>query len=133
MATTPVVYQCIRLNANWDPVWNSTSCLSNIDAVAQVIKQTILLFQGEWWGNLSLGTPMFQSILGGSGSQASQKAINLALTERIRSVPYVIGAVSVTSSFNVNNRAFSFSATAETAFGTVSVTVGPGVNAATGG
>lgn len=38
--------------------------LDGIEAVGQKIKTSLLLFSGEWWEDLNLGIPMFQSILG---------------------------------------------------------------------
>lgn len=49
-------------------------------AVAQAIKTKILLFYGEWWENLGLGIPMFQSIIG----QTNRNTVNIAAQSLIR-------------------------------------------------
>lgn len=74
-------------------------------AVAQAIKTKILLFYGEWWENLGLGIPMFQSIIG----QANKNNVNIAaqslLRKRILEVEEVTSIVSLTAT--IENRNFS--------------------------
>jgi len=115
--------QYLRLDSNLDMIWDGNAALLDLDAVTQAIQTRILLFQGEWWENLNEGTPMFQSILGAPGSAKSQAAINLALIQRISGTPYVSSVENVSSSFDPMTRKFSFSATAQTAFGTAVVSV----------
>lgn len=65
------------------------------EAVAQAIKTKILLFYGEWWENLGLGIPMFQSIIG----QTNRNTVNIAaqslLRKRILEVDEVTSIVSL--------------------------------------
>ena len=74
-------------------------------AVAQAIKTKILLFYGEWWENLGLGIPMFQSIIG----QTNRNNVNIAaqslLRKRILEVEEVTSIVSLTAT--IENRNFS--------------------------
>jgi hypothetical protein len=107
------------LDPNNDVIWSST--LTDVDAVAQAIRTRINLFQGEWWADLQDGTPVWQSMLGASGSLRNQQAISLLLQQRILGTPFVNSVSNVQASFNSSTRAFSFYAVVQTQFGTVSV------------
>lgn len=118
--------QYLRLDSDYDPIFDPAASLIDLDAVAQAIQTRLLMFQSEWWENLNLGTPMFQSILGASGSQKSQAAMAASLTNVISGSPYVSGVQNINTSFNSVTRQFSYSAIAQTSFGAVPVTVTPG-------
>ena len=96
-----------------------TTALEDLDAVTQIIYTTILLFQGEWWEYLNSGTPLFQQILGVYG--ATPATVSAILQQRILSVPYVTGITGINCSFTAAIKAFSFSASVETQFGTVTI------------
>jgi len=59
--------------------------LINESAVAQAIKTNLLLLQGEWWEDTSNGLPLFQNILGQSGTPEHLTATDLLTKERILS------------------------------------------------
>ena len=65
------------------------------EAVAQAIKTKVLLFYGEWWEDLGMGIPMFQSIIG----QTNRNTVNIAaqslLRKRILEVKEVTSIVSL--------------------------------------
>ena len=65
-----------KLDQNGDPIWGNGqgSFVSDIDAVAQAIYTRLRLLFGEWWENLSIGTPLFQSMLGQSASDQALQA-----------------------------------------------------------
>lgn len=121
-----------KLDENGDPLWGNGqgSFLSDIDAVAQAIRTRLLLFAGEWWENLSLGTPVFQSMLGQSTSDQALQTVALLLKQRIAGAPFVTAVSQVEISRDAA-RAVSFSAFAYTQFGTLSVSyTPPGASAA---
>lgn len=74
-------------------------------AVAQAIKTKILLFYGEWWENLGLGIPMFQSIIGQTNKNTVNIAAQSLLRKRILEVEEVTSIVSLDAT--VENRVFS--------------------------
>lgn len=113
----------LRLDPNYDPIFDPAASLTDLGAVTQAIQTRLLLFQGEWWENLNEGTPLFQSILGGRASGKNLQAMQLALSQRIAGTPYVASVLNVNETFSDAKRRLSFSATAQTAFGTASVTV----------
>jgi hypothetical protein len=123
----------LQLDAEYDPIWDPRAALSDLAAVEQAIKTTILLFQGEWWESLNVGTPMFQTILGKRTTPNGLQIMSQALSARIISVPYVSAVQNVVVNFNPTTRHFSFSATAQTAFGIANVSFAPGESAGTNG
>ena len=114
------------LDSNHDPLYGNGqgNFINDIDAVAQIIQTSLLLFQGEWWKDLNEGLPLFQSILGSNSGKKSD-AISLLIQNVILSVPYVTGVQNISTSYNTA-RAFSFSCEALTQFGIVTVTFQPG-------
>jgi hypothetical protein len=109
-----------------DPVTNDplqgnsqNNFVSDLEAVIQIIRTRLLLFQGEWFLDLFDGLPMFQSILGASGSQRNIQIVINIISQRISGTPFVTGINSITATYK--NRNFTFSARVETAFGTVFV------------
>jgi len=102
--------------------------LSDIDAVTQIIATRLRMFQGEWFLNLLDGLPMFQNILGSSGSARNLQVITNLISARITGTPFVTGISSVDVSYT--NRQFTFIAVVNTAFGTVTVGNSPGSSAA---
>lgn len=107
-----------NVGPNFDPLYGNSQAnfISDIDAVAQIIKTKLQFFQGEWWENLLAGTPMFQSILG-QGGASNTTAISAILAAVITSVPFVTDITAISCTYN--NRVLTFSCTVETAFGTV--------------
>jgi hypothetical protein len=116
-AAPTIVY--LLLDAQYDPVFDPSVELIDVQAVQQAIMTRLRLFLGEWWENMNLGLPVFQSMLGQLGSKATQAAINLAIQQQIEGVPYVTGCTDVVSQFE--NGVFSFSAVAQTSFGPVTI------------
>jgi hypothetical protein len=115
------------LGPNADPIW--TSYLSDVDAVGQAVLTRLRLFEGEWWSDLSDGTPLWQSILavGGANAAAQQQQVSLLLQQRILGTPFVTGVSNVQVNFDPNARQFSFYAVVQTQFGPVIVQTGPQV------
>jgi hypothetical protein len=125
--------QYLRLDATNDPILQPQASLTDLYAVAQAIQTRLLLFQGEWWENLSAGTPMFQSILGAPGTPRSQQVMAGLLNLVVQGTPFVSSVQDGTVSYDPANRVFSYSATAFTAFGPVSVSTSLGSAASIGG
>ncbi len=105
----------------WEPMEGNglNNFISDLQAVAQIIATRLRLFQGEWFLNLSDGLPLFQSMLGSSGSQRNLDVITNFLSARILGTPYVTGIASLLTSYA--DRKFQFSAVVSTQFGTVSI------------
>lgn len=129
MATAPTITYLL-LDSQYDPVFDPTVALVDAQAVRQAILTRLRLFLGEWWANINLGLPVFQSMLGKLGSTRVQAAISLAIQRQIEGVPYVSSVTNIQTNF-ANGR-FTFSATAQTAFGPVTVTNVPALASSLG-
>jgi hypothetical protein len=127
------VIQYLRLDADYDPTFVPLASLTDLEAVRQAIMTRLALFEGEWWENLTEGTPMFQSILGASGSARSRAAIGLALAQRISGTPYVSAVDEQVIEYDQVARKLTYSAVAQTSFGPIPITVSPGSSASLGG
>lgn len=118
----PTTITAVAMDADYEPIFTSQQALlADRDAVAQTIGTRLRLFQGEWWENLTEGTPLFQSILG-TGRQLA--AIAAVIRTRILGTPYVQSISNVSISLNHSNRALSYSCTVQTAFGPITVSTG---------
>jgi hypothetical protein len=117
-----------KLDPNGDPLWGNgqASFISDLQAVAQAILTRLRLFQGEWWEDLTIGTPMFQDIL---GQKSAPTAVSLILQKVILGTPYVTGISNLSASWNSTSRAFAFSCLVQTQFGTLTVSNISGNNA----
>lgn len=125
MAST-ITYR--QLSATGDPLWGQgqANYLSDLAAVAQLVLTRMKLFQGEWWAATQDGLPLWQSILGSSGSSRNQQQIELMISARVRSSPYVIDLSSVQVSYNSASRGpYTYSATVITQFGKIVLTNAP--------
>ena len=67
-------------------------------AVAYAIKSKILLFYGEWWEDIGIGIPMFQSIICQGRSEALKNSAQMLISERIKEIEEVaaINKVNIT-------------------------------------
>lgn len=56
-----MIVRPIDANGDMMPVWNDSQMLSGADAVAQVVKERLCFYQGEWWEDdeLGIGLPDF--------------------------------------------------------------------------
>lgn len=111
-----------RLDENWDPVYGSgqNDYLTDLDAVSQIIRSRLLLFKGEWWEDLNVGIPMWQSILGVMG--AKKLTVDKIIMSYLKACPYVVAIKNFQST--LSNREYICQATVDTAFGAVYVTNG---------
>lgn len=116
----------------WEPQYGNgqNNFISDLDAVTQIIATRLRLFEGEWFLNLQDGLPLFQSILGSSGSQRNLEVITNIISQRILGTVYVLSIISLTASYI--GRKFTFSASVNTQFGTVSINNTPGISASLG-
>jgi hypothetical protein len=109
----------LLLDADNDPVFDPGAALSDQAAVRQAILTRLKLFLGEWWEDLTIGLPVFQSMLGKLASKSCQAAIQAAIQTCVLGTPYVTGISNLSTDFSDGK--FTFTATAQTAFGSVTV------------
>lgn len=112
-------FSYLALNSGNDPIFADGSSLTGATAVAQAVQTRLNLFFGEWWENLTLGLPVFQSILGQLGSPQGLSAMQLLITQTILKTPYVTSASPVAVKFT--GGVLQYSATVYTAFGPTAI------------
>jgi hypothetical protein len=130
MSTTPTI-MVQKNDANNDPIEgaNGPVFLSDLDAVAQIIYTTLRLLLGEWWENLTIGFPLFQSLIGSSGSPTNQAGVMLIIQQTILSCPYVLQIVDFSFVHNTATLNSTFTANVSTVFGNLIVSNAPGSSA----
>lgn len=108
-----------KLDQNGDYVFgnNKLDYISGKEAVAQAIKTKIMLFYQEWWENISVGIPMFQSIVGKVADVNLQMAITLLVTNRIQEIPEVVSVKDVKVNSDSSNRVISLELKVDTIYG----------------
>ena len=77
---------------------NKNDYISGKKAIAYAIKSKILLFHGEWWEDIGIGIPMFQSIIGQGRSEALKNSAQMLISDRIKEIEEVaaINKVNIT-------------------------------------
>lgn len=115
--------RCRKLDNNGDYSFgtNSEDYIGGSEAVAQAIKTKILLFYGEWWENIGVGIPMFQSIIGQMNPESLKMSATMLVTQRIKEIPEVksIDDINIT----VNGRDLYVTVTVTTDEGQTTVEV----------
>ncbi len=88
-------------------------------AVSQAIKTRLALLKNEWWENLEEGLPLYQDILGKSGSIDRLTIVELLIKKTIGETPDVIGIKSFDSTYK--DKVYTFNCVAETKYGDATV------------
>ena len=90
---------------------NMSDYVSGNYAVGYAIKSKVLLFYGEWWEDIGIGIPMFQSIIGQGRSQALKNSVQQLLINRIMEIDEVAVVNKVNVVFSGRTMQVSISAT----------------------
>lgn len=84
------------------------------EGVAQVVKTTLQLVQGEWYLNVNSGTPYFQGVIG----KHSKQIADVTLVSVISDVQGVVDILNYESVLDENTRKYSsISGTLNTIYG----------------
>lgn len=89
------------------------------EAVAQSIETRLLLWVGEWFLDITEGTPYMQGILG----KYSQETANVTIQDRVLTGQGVLDIDQFESIKDADNRTLSVSLTADTIYGPTEVQV----------
>lgn len=87
------------------------------EAVAQAVKTRLALLEGEWFLDVTEGTPWSREVLG----KYTQNAYDIVLKERIVDTPGVQSLDAYTSSIDRNSRKLNVQASITTIYGTTTV------------
>lgn len=108
-----------KLDENGDIVTQGTQFIGGVDEIAQTIRTRLRLFLGEYFRDISDGTPWFEQILGKGVSMDAREA---ALRNRIVRTPGVIRLTQFSTDFDVNTRKYTVTAGVLTTYGLATVT-----------
>lgn len=104
-----------KLDENGDYTFgnNSFDYIENDEAIAQAIKTKLYLFYGEWWEDISLGLPMFQSILGQVSNNNLRQTVILLCAEQISLVEGVTSVDSISVDISARKLGLTIDVTTE--------------------
>lgn len=96
--------------------------VSGIDSIAQDIRKALKFFQGEFFGDQTVGTPYFQRILGVKGKGLPDIAsIREVIRQRILGRLGVTGIVSLDVTRNTSLRSINVTAQVQATLGLINV------------
>ena len=104
-----------KLDENGDYVFgnNSFDYIEKDEAIAQAIKTKLYLFYGEWWEDISLDLPMFQSILGQVSNNNLRQTVILLCAEQINLVEGVTSVDSISVDISARKLGLTIDVTTE--------------------
>lgn len=107
-----------RLDNNGDYVFGfgKNSFLDGVEAIAQAVTTRLKLLRGEWWENLNDGLPLWQEILGNSGSNQHLAYVDNLITERIINTPGVTQIITYEGLWDSSTRQYSFNSKINTSY-----------------
>lgn len=105
-----------RLDENGDIVTSGQQFITEREEIAQTIKTRLALFLGEYFRDITDGTPWYEQILGKFSSLDTVEAV---LRVRIAASPGVIRLTSFETDFDIDSRTYSVTAGVLTAFGVI--------------
>lgn len=108
-----------KLDENGDIVTQGVIFITGQQEIEQTIRTRLRLFLGEYFRDITDGTPWFEQILGKGTSQSAREA---ALRNRIARTPGVIRLTSFSTDFDLSTRKLTVTASVLTAFGIATVT-----------
>ena len=111
-----------RLDENWDYCFGRgrQNYISGLEAVVQAIKTRLQLLKEEWWEDQNDGLPLWQEILGSSGSEGHRAAVDIIIRDRISGTTGVLEVTEFESQYQ--DRQYIFEATVESIYGSFYLT-----------
>ena len=114
-------YRTRKLDKNGDPVISGQVWIYDIEAIAQTINTRLNLFSGEFWRDVTEGTPWIGRILGKNNSTNTLQSKSTILKNIIRNTQGVISILEWSSDFSYTDRKFSVNATVLTEYGVLGI------------
>lgn len=87
---------------------NAQDYIDGSSAVAQMVRTKILLFYGEWWEDIGIGIPMFQSLIGQMNVDSIQTSATLLINERLKELSDLMTVDSIEVDVDRKVRSLSF-------------------------
>ena len=108
------------LDANGDISTSGQQFATEREEIAQTIQTRLRLFLGEYFRDVTDGTPWWESILGKEGTLSSKEAI---IKSRIVRTEGVEQLIEFSTDFDISTRVYSVSASVLTQYGITNFTV----------
>ena len=108
------------LDADGDISTSGQQFATGREEIAQTVQTRLRLFLGEYFRDVTDGTPWWESILGKEGTLSSKEAI---IKSRIIRTEGVEQLIEFSTDFDINTRAYSVSAGILTPYGETYFTV----------
>jgi hypothetical protein len=108
------------LDADGDITTSGTQFTTGVNEIAQTVATRLRLFLGEYFRDVTDGTPWWESILGKNGTLSSKEA---AIKSRIIRTDGVVRLTSFSTDFNINTRVYTVTAGILTTYGETEITV----------
>ncbi len=108
------------LDSDGDITTSGQQFTTEVEEIAQTVQTRLRLFLGEYFRNVTEGTPWWESILGKQGTLSSKEAI---LKNRAIRTEGVTGLAKFTTDFDINTRAYTVKAVILTQYGSIEVNV----------
>ena len=99
-----------------DIVTSGDQFINGREEIAQTIQTRLRLFSGEYFRDITIGTPWFDKILTKQGTASSKDAI---IKNVIARTPGVVRLTSYNTDFNIDIRQYAISVGVLTTFGEV--------------
>jgi len=106
-----------------DIVTSGSQFTSGAEEVAQTVKTRLRLFLGEYFRDITDGTPWWESILGKDGTLSSKEAI---IKNRIIRTDGVVRILSFTTTFDLATRKYSIKTDILTKYGAINLVTSNG-------
>ena len=107
------------LDSNGDIVTSGTQFLTEQEEIAQTIYTRLRLFLGEYFRDVTDGTPWFEQILGKAVNMTAREAV---LRKRIANTSGVIRLVSFSTDFDRDSMTYTVTASVLTQYGVLEIT-----------
>ena len=110
-----------RISATGGIVTSGVQFLTGREEIAQTIRTRLRLFLGEYFRDITIGTPWFQTILVKATTLSSKDA---QLRRVIIQTPGVTQIIDFTTDYDIDTRQYTITGQVLTPFGVVSLDLG---------
>ena len=113
-----LIHKC-DTSGDWLPVMVTGDGLTGAEAVAQLIRYRLNLFQREWWENPEIGNPVLEMLRNDRITEAAVSRVTNVISDYIQSTPGVISLDDIRGS--MAERKIQYSCKVITVYGETNV------------
>lgn len=111
------------LDSNGDIVTSGVMFLTGKEEVAQTLKTNLKMFLGEYFRDITKGTPWYQSILGKNNSDNSLADKNAIIKNIILQTSNVVKLLKYDSEYDITTRKYSLECSVLSTFGEITISI----------